>query len=161
MTLDNYYFNYNTKKGDITIIYDLRGVEKVFLPYEHSLDFSELQYKENDEIKGYFSDYFSGKEIKNIKLNIKITQFQKKVFDILITTNRGTLLTYGDIAKLIGCGSSQAIGQALKRNPVPIIIPCHRVVGKGWDGGFAGETTGVKMEYKKYLIDIEKAQKDG
>jgi methylated-DNA-[protein]-cysteine S-methyltransferase len=151
-----YYFIYKAEKGDITVIFDDKGVRNVFLPYDKSIDLSGLQYKEEVSIKEFFEDYFSGVQTKSISLNINITPFQKKVFDILTNTGRGTLLTYGDIAKLIGCGSSQAIGQALKRNPVPIIIPCHRVVGKKWDGGFAGETSGPKMEYKKYLINIEK-----
>lgn len=157
--MKDFYCRHNTQKGDIFIVYDKNGVKQVFLPYDEFTGFDELEYKEDEKIKKYFDDYFSGKDIENIDLNINITQFQKKVFDILLNTKRGTLVTYSDIAALIGCGSSQAVGQALKKNPVPILIPCHRVVGKGWDGGFAGETSGPKMEYKKYLIDFERNNK--
>lgn len=144
--------------GDLKVFYDEKGVTSVILPCDRDRDrnLEGLEYKEDEKVKKYFDDYFSGKELGKLELNIKITEFQKKVFDLLLETKTGTLLTYGDIAKLINCGSYQAIGQALKRNPVPVIIPCHRVVGKGWDGGFGGSTTGEKMDFKKYLINHER-----
>jgi methylated-DNA-[protein]-cysteine S-methyltransferase len=151
-----YYYIYKTQNGDITIFYDENGITSVCLPYDKPGDTSQATYREDEKIKKYFDEYFSGGEPEPLKLNIRVTEFQKKVFDVLINTSRGTTLTYGDIAKLIGCRSNQAVGQALKRNPVPILIPCHRVVGKGWDGGFGGDTTGKKMDYKKYLLQIEK-----
>lgn len=151
-----YYFIYKTIRGDITIFYDETGVTSVCLPYDNQESTKGVSYKEDENIKKYFKDYFSGTEPEKIDINVKLTDFQKKVFDVLLNTSMGTFLTYGDIAKLIGCGCSQAVGQALKRNPVPIIIPCHRVVGKGWDGGFGGETQGPKMEFKKYLLEIER-----
>jgi methylated-DNA-[protein]-cysteine S-methyltransferase len=150
------YFIYKCKKGDIRIDYSDKGVTGVLLPYDLEREAGSREYLENKEIRKYFDDYFAGKEPEPLKLSIKVTEFQRKVFDILLNTKRGTYLTYGDVARLIHCGSNQAIGQALKRNPVPIIIACHRVVGKGWDGGFGGEITGEKMEFKKFLLDQEK-----
>jgi methylated-DNA-[protein]-cysteine S-methyltransferase len=151
-----YYYIYKTPMGEITIFYDENGVTSVCLPYDNQESIKDRNYKENGKIKKYFDDYFSGIEPEKINLNVKLTDFQKKVFDVLSNTSMGTFLTYGDIAKLIGCGCNQAVGQALKRNPVPIIIPCHRVIGKGWDGGFGGEIQGPKIEFKKYLLEIEK-----
>lgn len=149
------YFKYNTQKGEIKIIYNEIGITSVILPCDNINETHSLEYCENEKIKKYFEDYFSGKETEPVKLDIKVTEFRKKVFDILLVTKMGTVLTYGDVARLIGCGSPQAIGQALKRNPVPIIIPCHRVIGKGWDGGFGGETEGDKMDFKKFLLEHE------
>lgn len=150
------YFIYETLKGDIKISYSDIGVTSVVLPCDKDRESNDTEYLENKKIKKYFDDYFSGKEPEKVELDIKITSFQRKVFNLLLETKMGTILTYGAVAKLIACGSSQAIGQALKKNPVPIIVACHRVVGKGWDGGFGGETSGEKMEFKKFLLEHEK-----
>lgn len=152
----NMYMVYETSKGDIRIVYDENGVSRVYLPYDNDFSETGLEYREDEDIKKFFDLFFSGKEGVKPKLNAVFTPFQKKVFDVLINTRMGTVLTYGDIAQLIGCASPRAVGQALRCNPVPIIVPCHRVVGKGWDGGFAGETSGTKVDYKKYLLQIEK-----
>lgn len=154
--MSKYHFSYNTKPGDIVIQYNENGVFGVKLPYDRLDNLDGSVYKVDEGIKKYLDDYFDGKEPEKIKLDLNVTTFQKKVFDVLLNTKRGDLLTYGDIANMIGCASPRAIGQALKRNPIPLIIACHRVVGKGWDGGFGGDTLGEKMDLKKYLIEIEK-----
>lgn len=151
-----HYFKHNTDFGEITVFYNEKGVTSVTLPYDKQETTIGIEYLEDSKIKRYFQDYFSGKEPEKIDIDIKATDFQKKVYNILLSTTRGTVLTYGDIAKLIHCGSNQAVGQALKRNPCPLIIPCHRVIGKNWDGGFGGETEGPKIEFKKYLLELEK-----
>lgn len=153
--MSNYFTKYKCELGEITIFYNDIGIYNVNLPYEVN-NFSNLTYKKNIEIERYFESFFNGKETSMPKLDIKPTGFQKKVFDVLINTKKGTVLTYGDVAELIGCNSPRAIGQALKKNPVPIIIPCHRVVGKGWAGGFGGQIDGVNMRFKEYLLSIEK-----
>lgn len=150
-----YYFSYRTPIGDIMVCYDDIGVNRVILPTDEMEYLSGLKYKENDFLKKYFNDYFNGIEPKRVKINVKITEFQKKVYGVLLSSKAGDILTYGQIANMIGCSSPRAIGQALKRNPVPIVIPCHRVVGKGWEGGFGGETSGSKMELKRFLLKLE------
>lgn len=154
--MEKFHFAYKTKLGDIVVIYSERGVENICLPYD-SLDSLEgSKYREDEKIKKYLEDYFQGNETEELNININVTEFQRRVYDALCTTKRGSTLTYAELGRLIGCSSPRAIGQALKRNPIPIIIPCHRVVGKNWDGGFGGETTGEKMDYKKFLLDMEK-----
>jgi methylated-DNA-[protein]-cysteine S-methyltransferase len=150
------FFIYKTPKGDMKVVYNDIGVTTIILPCDRDREIKGCEYSENAAIKKYFDDYFAGIEPERLKLDIKVTPFQRSVFDLLLETKMGTYLTYGDVAKLINCGSSQAIGQALKKNPVPIIIACHRVVGKGWDGGFGGETMGEKMEFKQFLLEVEK-----
>lgn len=157
--MGKFHFAYKTKLGDIISIYDEKGLCELKLPYDDLDSLDGSKYKENEKIKKYLDDYFSGKEPEKIKINIDVTEFQKRVFDALCTTKRGSTLTYGDIGRMIGCASPRAVGQALKRNPVPIVIPCHRVVGKDWDGGFGGETSGEKMEFKKFLLETEKDRK--
>ena len=75
----------------------------------------------------------------------------------LLDVPSGTTITYGELAKRIGCRSAQAIGQALRRNPFAPDVPCHRVVAAdGSLGGYMGERDGEQMEYKQRLLDAEK-----
>jgi methylated-DNA-[protein]-cysteine S-methyltransferase len=79
------------------------------------------------------------------------TAFQQRVWQALGEIPYGQVATYGDIARSVGCRSAQAVGQAVGRNPVAIIVPCHRVVGS--DGSLTGYAYGV--ERKRYLLQIE------
>nr|WP_209454134.1 methylated-DNA--[protein]-cysteine S-methyltransferase [Thermoanaerobacterium butyriciformans] len=86
--------------------------------------------------------YFKGhlKEF-SVKLDLEGTDFQKLVWRELMKIPYGFYATYGEIAKRIGKpNASRAVGNALNKNPIPIIIPCHRVIGsdmtlKGFGGG--------------------------
>ncbi|MEA1933529.1 MAG: methylated-DNA--[protein]-cysteine S-methyltransferase [Thermodesulfobacteriota bacterium] len=81
----------------------------------------------------------------------KGTEFQKKVWDLISSIPFSETRTYGDLAvKLGSSGYSRAVGQACNKNPLPLIIPCHRVIGSSGFGGFAG---GISI--KKRLLKIE------
>ncbi|MBQ6988384.1 MAG: MGMT family protein [Alistipes sp.] len=87
----------------------------------------------------------------------KITPFQRRVYLALLDVPSGTTITYGELAKRIGCRSAQAIGQALRRNPFAPDVPCHRVVAAdGSLGGYNGERDGEQIEYKRRLLEAEK-----
>ena len=87
----------------------------------------------------------------------KITPFQRRVYLALLDVPSGTTITYGELAKRIGCRSAQAIGQALRRNPFAPEVPCHRVVAaNGSLGGYMGERDGEQIEYKRRLLEAEK-----
>jgi methylated-DNA-[protein]-cysteine S-methyltransferase len=68
-----------------------------------------------------------------------VSAFDASVYTVCSAIPRGATLTYGDIARRLGLpGAAQAVGGALGRNPVPIIVPCHRVLGAGREvGGFS------------------------
>lgn len=82
------------------------------------------------------------------------TPFQQRVWQALCGIPAGTTLTYGTLAKTLN-SSPRAVGQACRRNPIPIIIPCHRVVGVNDLGGYAGEKNGKLLEIKQWLITHE------
>jgi methylated-DNA-[protein]-cysteine S-methyltransferase len=87
----------------------------------------------------------------------EITPFQRRVYLALLDVPAGTTITYGELAKRIGCRSAQAIGQALRRNPFAPDVPCHRVVAAdGSLGGYMGERDGEQIEYKRRLLETEK-----
>ena len=100
----------------------------------------------------WLDDYFAGKRPCNVpRLNPRGTAFQKRVWTALLTIPYGETLSYGEIAKMVGCRSAQAVGQAVGANPIALIIPCHRVIAaNGQIGGYAYGT-----EIKKRLLDLE------
>lgn len=90
-----------------------------------------------------------------------ITPFQRQVYLELLNIPSGKTITYGELAKRVGCRSAQAIGQALKRNPFAPTVPCHRVVASGGKiGGYNGERNGEQIEHKRRLLDEEKIGKE-
>jgi len=82
--------------------------------------------------------YFAGKLTKfDLPLAPKGTDFQQQVYRVMLDIPFGEVLTYGEVAKKLDV-SAQPVGQACGSNPIPVIIPCHRIVGTGHLGGFSG-----------------------
>lgn len=104
-------------------------------------------------VKGWLDDYFRGEIAEiNFPLSPDGTDFQRQVWNILLTIPYGKTTTYGTIAKQIAPHmSAQAVGQAVGRNPISIIIPCHRVVGT--NGKLTGYTGG--LDKKIWLLRHE------
>ncbi|HDK37468.1 MAG TPA: methylated-DNA--[protein]-cysteine S-methyltransferase [Thiolapillus brandeum] len=108
-----------------------------------------------DEVCAALQNWFGGGEWPgDIAVDPEGTDFQKKVWQALRQIPSGEVLTYGELAKKLG-SSPRAIGGACRRNPVPLLIPCHRVVAANGDGGFAGHTDGHWMEIKRWLLSHE------
>lgn len=99
------------------------------------------------------SEYFSGmRDCFDIPLILDGTEFQRKVWRELLNVPYGKVVSYKDIAQKIGhVKSVRAVGQACHQNPILLIVPCHRVVGKG--GQLGGYAAGVEM--KRFLLDLE------
>lgn len=80
------------------------------------------------------------------------THFQQRVWQAMCRIDFGETRTYGEIAAELS-SAARAVGGACGENPIPIIVPCHRVVGaNGWLGGFSG---GEGPSTKRYLLDLE------
>ena len=100
----------------------------------------------------WLDDYFAGKRPCNVpRLNPQGTAFQKRVWTALLTIPYGETVSYGEIARMVGCKSAQAIGQAVGANPIALIIPCHRVIAA--HGKIGGYEYGI--EIKKKLLELE------
>ena len=82
------------------------------------------------------------------------TVFQQRVWKALLAIPPGETRTYGELARELG-SSPRAVGGACRRNPIPLLIPCHRVVAANGDGGFAGHTRGRWMDIKRWLLAHE------
>ena len=101
------------------------------------------------------AQYFEGRLKQfDLDLNPQGTDFQKKVWQALLTIPYGTTVSYGQIAQRIDNPKAcRAVGLANKSNPIPIVIPCHRVIGKnGKLTGFAGG-----LDLKQTLLDLERS----
>ncbi|EAC3746211.1 methylated-DNA--[protein]-cysteine S-methyltransferase [Listeria monocytogenes] len=100
-------------------------------------------------------DYFEGKrEHFDLPVLLKGTDFQQKVWQALSEIPYGVVVSYKDIAISAGSPKAvQAVGQANRANPIPIIIPCHRCVKSN---GELGGYNGVDVDKKQYLLALEK-----
>ena len=85
------------------------------------------------------------------------TPFQHRVWDALLAIPLGETRTYGELAAALGT-SARAVGGACRRNPLPILVPCHRVVAKNGLGGFSGAwQDGPELDMKRALLSREDA----
>lgn len=148
------YFCYDTEIGRIKISEkDEKIIRFVFSDYKKE---DEIE-KETDAIRKTYlqlKEYLSGKR-KNFDIEIEMigTEFQKKVWKELLNIPYGETRSYKDIAIAIGNGKAcRAVGNANNKNPIAIIVPCHRVVGS--NGSMTGYAGG--LDIKEKLLKIEK-----
>lgn len=109
------------------------------------------------EAKAQLDAYFAGR-LKAFELPLAPagTEFQMKVWNVLCTIPYGETITYGQLAGRLGnANASRAVGMANSRNPLPVFIPCHRVVGTG--GKLTGYTGGLDIKVK--LLQLEQRVK--
>lgn len=110
------------------------------------------------QANSWLEKYFSGLPVEagSLPLSPQGTPFQQRVWQILLKIPYGQTKTYGEIAKELSPRmSAQAAGNAVGKNPLPIMIPCHRVVSAAGIGGFSSG-----LEIKKKLLEIENAVPD-
>ena len=103
--------------------------------------------------RGELLEYLVGKRRTfDLPLKPQGTPFQQKVWSALADITYGQTITYGELARRVGCPKgSRAVGQANHRNPLPILLPCHRVVGA--NGTLTGYGGG--LELKEWLLRLE------
>ena len=148
-------FYYDTKIGRIEIEENGEAITKINFAckdIEESIDKKEtLLLKE--AIK-QLNEYLEGKRnLFDLPLAPEGTEFQKKVWNALKEIPFGETKSYGEIAKIIGNEkASRAVGMANNKNPIMIVVPCHRVIGA--NGKLVGYAGGV--EVKEMLLNLEK-----
>lgn len=113
----------------------------------------EIESKISKEVKSQIKEYLNGsRKTFNIPVKLTGTDFQKKVYEETLKIPYSSTKTYGEIASSIGNPKSmRAVGMALGKNPIWIIIPCHRVIGKnnkltGFAGGIDKKLSLLKLE---------------
>lgn len=143
------FISFHSPIGDLSI-----AEENNFIV---SLDWGWGNFEEKTpllkEAKNQITAYFNG-QLKKFDLPIQPsgTIYQKKVWKILQTIPFATTKFYSELANIAG-GSARSIGNANAANPIPILIPCHRIIGKHNLGGYSG---GEGIKTKTYLLNMEK-----
>jgi len=155
-----YLTNYSSPIGEMAIISDGESINRIsFLnqKYFKSSLVDEINREDDLEIfakaKDYLDDYFKGLNPEiDFKLNPHGTDFRLKVWKLLSEIPYGETVTYGQIAQRISpTMAPQAVGGAVGANPIAIMIPCHRVIGK--NGDLTGYAAG--LDKKIELLKIE------
>ncbi len=110
----------------------------------------------NPAVAQQLTEFFAGKrKTFDLPLAPKGTDFQKRVWEELVRIPYGQTISYAELARRVGStGAARAVGRANATNPIPIVVPCHRVIGA--DGSLTGYALGVEM--KRSLLDFEKGQ---
>lgn len=99
--------------------------------------------------------YFTLAEVpEEMPLDLRGTAFQQRVWRTLRQIPTSDTVSYGDLAHRLA-SSPRAVGGACRRNPIPILVPCHRVTAANSLGGFSGATRGRELELKEWLIQHE------
>lgn len=163
-----FYNDFESPIGNIKIAITPKGVHYVEIVDMSNANFESkfrrrtgvTPVKDNtacEEAKESFRKYFDGQlQVFDLALDLAIgTVFQKKVWNVLQTIPFGSVRTYRWVAEQIGSPQAvRAVGNANGRNPIPIIIPCHRIVCTG--GKLGGFSSGIKI--KKQLLAHEKVE---
>lgn len=156
------FFVFPTALGWVGLLASSRGLTRLVLPLQDQEEvLRELgQLTETPHNSSAFGDlpqritrYFSGERVKftdPVDLD-GISPFQHRVLDKLRRIPYGKTRSYGWVAQAVGVPQGpRAVGQAVARNPVPLIIPCHRVVSSNGLGGFGGG-----LDLKRLLLRLE------
>lgn len=155
-----YFTEYPSPIGPLVLVSDGAALTGLWMESQN-FDCSELPKRDHlpvfNAARLWLDNYFAGQPREvDFPIFPVGTAFQQRIWEILLAIPYGKTTTYGAIAKQLGKKMSpQAVGQAVGRNPIGIIIPCHRVVGtKGQLTGYAGG-----LENKKWLLRHEEETK--
>ena len=151
------YRTVSTPLGDITAVADDAGLTQVILAGDDGTVLAEATEGGPivDAAAQQLAEYFAGERMAfDVPLAPQGTEFQMTVWKALSDVPFGTTATYGEIARAIGqLTATRAVGAANGRNPIPIIIPCHRVIGAS--GELTGYSGGEGLDTKQRLLDHE------
>lgn len=144
----------NTKIGNIAVIEEDEKIIAIEIDKEIEEDMVQKETSLLKETEKQLLEYLEGKrKTFTVPLNPKGTKFMKEVWTALQEIPYGEVRTYGQIAQKVGNSkAARAVGMANHRNPIPIIIPCHRVIGS--NGKLVGYALG--MEMKEFLLNLER-----
>lgn len=158
---------YNSPIGEILLASDSVGLVGAWFEgqkYYADLDLCDAVVMDDKFIissKEWLNNYFNKTENNvNVSFHLIGTDFQKEVWNILLTIPYGKTITYGYIASFLAKNhgiskmSARAVGHAVGKNHLSIFIPCHRVVG--YNGKLTGYAGGI--DRKKYLLNLEKSE---
>jgi methylated-DNA-[protein]-cysteine S-methyltransferase len=143
--------------GELTLVAEDGKLTGVYFPHHwyrpDPATFGERDDAGFGEVKRQLAEYFAGaRERFDLPLGARGEEFQERVWAQISAIPHGQTVTYGDIARELGGGVlAKDVGAAVGRNPLSVIVPCHRVVGH--DGRLTGYAGGLAR--KRFLLDLE------
>ena len=154
-----YRTTYPSPLGELTLASDGTALTGLWIKGQKYFGGGREQWEGKDDlavfaaVSRWLDDYFAGEEPlpDDLPLAPAGTDFRQTVWQALLDIPYGAAVTYGELARRIGCGSARAVGAAVGRNPISIIIPCHRVLGA--DGSLTGYAGGI--DCKRWLLEHE------
>jgi methylated-DNA-[protein]-cysteine S-methyltransferase len=147
----------STGLGDLTVVRDDHAVTGLYFPHHwyqpDPIAFGPRVHDGFDDVRAQLDEYLAGtRESFNLDLDARGNLLQRRVWGLIAQVPYGQTTTYGAIARRLGCDvTAQQIGGAVGRNPLCILIPCHRVVSS--TGKLTGYAGGI--ERKRRLLDLE------
>ena len=139
--------SFKSELGPITIEEEGAKIVSLLISFSPNSDTSPLLERARKEVEEYIK---GERKYFDLPLCLKGTPFQKRVWNEMMNIGYGERISYGELGSKIGSKAYRAIGNACKKNPIPLIVPCHRVVGKNNIGGFS-----LGLELKKKLLSME------
>jgi methylated-DNA-[protein]-cysteine S-methyltransferase len=143
--------------GELTLVADDGRLTGVYFPHHwyrpDAAAFGRLSEAGFDDARRQLAEYFAGdREHFDLPLDARGDEFQRRVWDRIARIPYGQTVTYGELARELGSQVlAKDVGVAVGRNPLSVIVPCHRVVGK--DGKLTGYAGGLAR--KRFLLDLE------
>jgi methylated-DNA-[protein]-cysteine S-methyltransferase len=156
-----FYYEYEFSGFKVGIGEKNNHITHIIFPQAEKLDIDDLEIKETallKEASDQLEEFFRGERKEfSLPLNpISGTPFMRKVWTALQEIPYGETRSYKDIAMAVGSPKAcRAVGMANNRNPISIVVPCHRVIGSG--GSLVGYGGGLDM--KAFLLDLERGKK--
>ena len=144
---------YNSPVGDISLLKDDSDLIGVYFSNQVFCDTKPRNDKNAfkrliDQLNEYF---FEGRKNFSIQYRLPFTGFRSEVFKEMIKIPYGECVTYSYIAKKVGNPKAyRAVGSSCGKNPLPLVVPCHRIVSKSGLGGFTGG-----LDIKRFLLELE------
>lgn len=150
---------YASPLGDLSVVANKRGLVGIWFEgqayFEKGVETTPLLISTSilDQTCDWLDAYFAGQQpdATILPLSVRGTVFQKKAWQELIKIPYGHTTTYKELAEKLNCKSAQAVGGAVGKNPVAILVPCHRVLGS--DGSLTGYAGG--LDKKTWLLKHE------
>lgn len=149
-----YDSSYHSPIGEIYILANENSIIGISIDSKFSEESVNIENDVIKQCKKELNEYFNGKRnFFQVPIYYEGTIFQKKVWEELLKIPYGKVKSYKDIAESIGNPKAvRAVGGANKKNPIPLIIPCHRVIkSDGKLGGYMG----IRTDIKEYLLKLE------
>lgn len=157
MRTDTWHTITKTRLGHLTVVRDARGLRGVYFPHHwylpNPVTFGPQREDGFDEVTRQLTEYLAG-ERRDFELTLAPVgdPLQLKVWELVAQIPYGETATYGELACRIGGGiTAQQVGAMVGRNPLSIVVPCHRVVGR--NGKLTGYAGGIAR--KRSLLDLE------